>query len=67
MSRPELSIVIPFLNEETVLPLLQKRLQELGTRDWELVFVSDGSTDSSVRILTKWAAHEPSVKVVELT
>jgi glycosyltransferase involved in cell wall biosynthesis len=68
MVRPELSIVIPFLNEETVLPLLQKRLQELGTHpDWELVFVSDGSTDSSVRILTEWAAHELSVKVVELT
>ena len=68
MAPPELSIVIPFLNEEAVLPLLQKRLQELGTHpDWELVFVSDGSTDSSVRILTGWAAHDPSVKVVELT
>ena len=66
--RPELSIVIPFLNEENVLPLLQKRLQELRTHpDWELLFVSDGSTDSSVRILTAWAAQDPSVKVVELT
>ena len=66
--RPELSIVIPFLNEENVLPLLQKRLQELRTHpDWELLFVSDGSTDSSVRILTEWAAQNPSVKVVELT
>ncbi len=47
MAPPELSIVIPFLNEEAVLPLLQKRLQDLGTHpDWELVFVSDGSTDS---------------------
>ena len=66
--RPELSIVIPCLNEETVLPLLQKRLQELESHpDWELVFVSDGSTDSSVNILTQWAAHDPDVKVVELT
>ena len=31
------------------------------------MFVSDGSTDSSVRILTGWAAHDPCVKVVELT
>ncbi len=66
--RPELSIVIPFLNEETVLPLLQHRLQQLESHpDWELVFVSDGSSDASVRILTQWAAHDPSVKVVELT
>lgn len=60
--------MIPFLNEEAVLPLLWNRLQELGTRpDWELVFVSDGSTDSSVRIVTEWAARDPSVKIVELT
>lgn len=65
---PELSIVIPFLNEKAVLPLLQKRLQQLTSHpDWELIFVSDGSTDSSVDLLTRWAAHEPSVKVVELT
>lgn len=65
---PELSIVIPFLNEEAVLPILQQRLQELSTHpDWEFIFVSDGSTDSSVRILTEWAAQDPSVKVVELT
>lgn len=65
---PELSIVIPFLNEESVLPLLQKRLQAIETHpDWELVFVSDGSTDSSVRLLTEWGRHDPSVKVVELT
>jgi glycosyltransferase involved in cell wall biosynthesis len=68
MSRPELSVVIPFLNEEAVLPLLQKRLQALETHpDWELLFISDGSTDSSVQMLTSWAAQEPSVRVVELT
>jgi dolichol-phosphate mannosyltransferase len=66
--RPELSVVIPFLNEETVLPLLQKRLQQLEPHpDWELVFVSDGSTDSSLSIVLQWAAFEPSVKVVELS
>ena len=29
MSQPELSIVIPFLNEEQVLPLLRERFEKL--------------------------------------
>lgn len=65
---PELSIVIPFLNEESVLPLLQQRLEGLSSHpDWELVFVSDGSRDSSVSILAQWAARDPNVRLVELT
>ena len=49
-SQPELSIVIPFLNEERVLPLLRERLEKLAERPstWELLLVSDGSTDDSI-------------------
>jgi len=69
MSQPDLSIVIPFLNEERVLPLLRERLQKLTTRprDWELLFVSDGSTDGSVKLLEAWTKADPSVKLIILT
>lgn len=69
MIRPELSVVIPFLNEETVLPLLCERLKALPGRSfaWELLFVSDGSTDGSVQILEEWAQSDPSVKLIILT
>jgi glycosyltransferase involved in cell wall biosynthesis len=52
MSQPELNIVIPFLNEEQVLPLLRERLESIRNRSagWELIFVSDGSTDGTTRI-----------------
>ena len=40
--RPVLSVVVPFPNEETVLPLLQKRLEEITPRpNW---LVSDKRT-----------------------
>ena len=57
MSRPELSIVIPFLNEEQVLPLLRERFEKLANRpaSWELLFVSDGSTDGSTKFIEAWA------------
>jgi glycosyltransferase involved in cell wall biosynthesis len=69
MSQPDLSIVIPFLNEERVLPLLRERLQKLTNRpsDWELLFVSDGSTDGSVRLVEAWTKADPSVKLIILT
>jgi len=68
MSRPELSIVIPFLNEERVLPLLRERLEKLRDRPatWELVFVSDGSKDGSAEFIEAWAREDASVKLVVL-
>jgi glycosyltransferase involved in cell wall biosynthesis len=69
MSQPDLSIVIPFLNEERVLPLLRERLEKLTNRpnDWELLFVSDGSTDGSVGLIEAWTRADPAVKLVILT
>jgi polyisoprenyl-phosphate glycosyltransferase len=69
MRRPELSIVIPFLNEEKVLPLLRERLEKVkqSVPDWELVFVSDGSTDGSRQLVENWAENDPTVKLIVLT
>jgi polyisoprenyl-phosphate glycosyltransferase len=69
MSRPDLSIVIPFLNEEQVLPLLRARLEKIENRPlaWELLFVSDGSTDGSTNFIEQWARIDPSVKLIILT
>jgi glycosyltransferase involved in cell wall biosynthesis len=69
MSQPELSIVIPFPNEEQVLPLLRERLEKIRNRPvaWELLFVSDGSTDGSTTFIEAWAQAAPYVKLVVLT
>jgi glycosyltransferase involved in cell wall biosynthesis len=69
MSQPELSIVIPFLNEEQVLPLLRERLENIRNRPaaWELLFVSDGSTDGSTKFIEACAHAASFVKLVVLT
>ena len=69
MRRPALSIVIPFLNEEKVFPLLRARLEKVQAivADLELILVSDGSTDGSCALAEDWAERDPKVKLVALT
>jgi glycosyltransferase involved in cell wall biosynthesis len=67
--RPQLSVVVPFLNEQETLPLLKERLSTLPSlpETYEFVFVSDGSTDQSVEFIEQWAAEDPRVKLVVFT
>jgi glycosyltransferase involved in cell wall biosynthesis len=59
---PELSLVIPVYNEEENLPLLMEAicasLQPLN-RDWEVIFVDDGSTDRSLDALKRLVEADP--------
>src|SRR5260370_38623449 len=59
----------PFVNEGGVVALLQERLEKLPNRPsaWELLFVSDGSTDGSVKFVEAWTRADPSVKLIILT
>ena len=67
-SQPMISLVIPVYNEEENLHILMERIrpvmQGMG-RPYEIIFVDDGSRDSSLSIL-KGFANEREVKVVEL-
>ena len=65
----DVSLVIPFLNEEENLPDLVARLNEYAiTQPFsiEAVFVDDGSTDSSVRALREIESAVP-LKLVRLS
>jgi glycosyltransferase involved in cell wall biosynthesis len=63
------SIVVPFHNEEPNVIELYGRLeivmQELG-RDYQFVFVDDGSTDRTCKLLKELAAIDPHVIAVRL-
>ena len=63
----DLSIVIPLLNEEENIPELYRELSEVlaGIHyDHEMVFVDDGSTDSSLQLLQELQEKDSSVVVV---
>jgi dolichol-phosphate mannosyltransferase len=67
---PDLSVIIPCYNESAVLPLLDARLRECleGLRvSWEVIFVDDGSEDSTFQQLAVMHANEPRFKVISLS
>jgi len=65
-----ISVVIPIYNEEEILLLLHTAVSDTmnGIGDpWEVVYVNDGSKDTSLDILRDLQANDPHVAVVELT
>jgi len=51
---PEISVVVPNLNEAKYLPLFLESLERQTLKDWELIVVDGGSTDGSLEILRKY-------------
>ena len=66
---PDISVFLPVFNEEpNLLPLhakLDEALKSLG-RSAEIVYVDDGSSDGSLKILREIAQLDPRVRVVAL-
>ncbi|MDQ3823741.1 MAG: glycosyltransferase family 2 protein [Actinomycetota bacterium] len=64
-----ISVVVPVHNEERSVALLLDEIRaalEPLERDWEVVFVDDGSTDGSFAALTRLHAANENVRVVRL-
>ena len=68
-TRTKVSIIIPVNNEEKNLTVLYDELIEVMQdidKIFEIIFVDDGSTDTSLDILRKLVKKDDRVKVVEL-
>lgn len=61
------SIVIPVFEEEESLPYLYasiKKAMDPTGRDYEIVFVDDGSRDATLKVLSELNAKDPKVVIV---
>ncbi|MBI5188446.1 MAG: glycosyltransferase family 2 protein [Nitrospirae bacterium] len=64
-----LSVVIPLYNEEENVQILHEKLREsldLLKKEYEILFVDDGSTDRTLSILEEIQANDKSVIVLSL-
>ncbi|HAA14745.1 MAG TPA: glycosyltransferase [Cytophagales bacterium] len=66
----DISVVIPLLNEEESLPELHawiKRVMDENQFSYEIIFVDDGSTDTSWEVIDKLSAENPEVCGISFT
>ncbi len=64
------SIVVPVYNEEELIVQFHEAVSSAlqgSIDDWEVVYVNDGSTDSTLELLKSLQALDPHVVVVELS
>ena len=67
MSDPVLSVVVPLYNEQEVIDETYKRLTETldsTGESWEVIFVNDGSTDSTGALAHKICANDHRFRLI---
>jgi glycosyltransferase involved in cell wall biosynthesis len=65
-----ISVVVPIYNEEELIARFHEAVagaMEIAGTQWEVVYVNDGSTDSSLEMLRGLQSLDPHVVVVELS
>ena len=61
---PEVSVLVPVYNMEKYLPECLDSLVNQSLSDIEIICINDGSTDSSLQILEKYAAQDNRIKII---
>lgn len=61
---PKVSIIVPIYNMERYLDRCLRSLLAQTLEDIEIVAVDDGSKDSSLRVLERYARKDPRVKII---
>ena len=64
----DISVVVPLYNEEESLPELFAWIQRVMTKNgftYEVIFVNDGSTDRSWKVIEELAARHPEAKGIK--
>lgn len=60
---PQVSILMPFKDTSAYLPECLHSIGDQNFHSWELIAVDDHSSDTSLAILTEWAARDSRIRV----
>lgn len=65
MIGPELTVVVPTLNErDNIEPLIERFEKALDGVAWEAIFVDDDSTDGTIGVLQRLGRHDHRIRLV---
>ncbi len=65
----DISLVIPIYNEEENIPLLYAEIKEVldtTSYQYEMIFIDDGSSDTSVKVLEELSKEDEKILIIEL-
>lgn len=65
-----LSLVVPFFNERTMLPIFFKRVLPILDKlniNWEILLVDDGSDDDSAEYIEELMTQKPNIRLIKLS
>ena len=66
-----ISIIVPCLNEEEAIPVFHKEVdkvsKEMSEADFEILFVDDGSTDKSLKVMKDLVKKDNRVKYISFS
>ena len=67
----KISVIIPCFNEEASLPFYKeeilKVMQQMSSEEFELLFINDGSKDTTLHLLKQYAAEDDRFKYVSFS
>ena len=66
----DISIVCPCFNEESVIDLFYPKIKsvlEQTQKSYEIIFINDGSRDSTLDVLLKLKSNQPAVRILNLS
>ena len=62
----KLSFIIPVFNEkESLERLYSEILENIENKDYEIIFIDDGSSDNSFNIMERLAKRDKRVKIIK--
>jgi len=68
MNTFSLSVIIPVFNEENnISPLLERLKKIIKKYQYEIIFVSDGSTDKTEEIIKNFSQKDKNIKLISFT
>lgn len=65
MEKNLISVIVPVYNIEKYLPRCIDSILDQTYKNWEAIFINDGSTDNSLKILEEYKKRDERIKIID--